>query len=258
MSRGARNWPFLMLTTRPVRAAATSRSVCRERNAGICRTSTASATRSACQGSWMSVSTGTPSVSRMRFRMRTPSSRPGPRNDVIDVRFALSNDALKMYGIPASRAMAAIDRPSSSACSSLSMTHGPATSTRGGRPKTTSSVTTTSRTSGSVNMSAPRDLAGTDRGALTIGELALVGGFDEPGEQRMRPQRLRLELRVELHGQEERMVGQFDDFDKLAVKRPPGDTQPRLGQHLLVGVVELVAMPMALVDDLFAVELEGE
>ena len=43
MSSGARNWPFLRLTTRPVFAAATIRSVCRERNAGICRTSATSA-----------------------------------------------------------------------------------------------------------------------------------------------------------------------------------------------------------------------
>ena len=41
MSHGARNWPFLTLTTRPVSAAATSRSVWRQRNAGICSTSTA-------------------------------------------------------------------------------------------------------------------------------------------------------------------------------------------------------------------------
>ena len=34
MSSGARNWPFLMLTTLPVRAAATIRSVWRDRNAG--------------------------------------------------------------------------------------------------------------------------------------------------------------------------------------------------------------------------------
>ena len=47
MSQGARNCPFLTLTARPVRAAATRRSVWRQRKAGICRTSTASATRRA-------------------------------------------------------------------------------------------------------------------------------------------------------------------------------------------------------------------
>ncbi len=44
MSPGAMNWPFLMLTGRPVRAAATSRSVWRARKAGIWSTSTTSAT----------------------------------------------------------------------------------------------------------------------------------------------------------------------------------------------------------------------
>ena len=34
MSQGARNWPFFTLTTFPVRAASTSRSVCRHRKAG--------------------------------------------------------------------------------------------------------------------------------------------------------------------------------------------------------------------------------
>ena len=40
MSHGARNCPFLIFTTRPVFAAAISRSVWRHRKAGICSTST--------------------------------------------------------------------------------------------------------------------------------------------------------------------------------------------------------------------------
>ena len=39
MSQGAMNWPFLTFTILPVRAASRTRSVCRQRNAGICRTS---------------------------------------------------------------------------------------------------------------------------------------------------------------------------------------------------------------------------
>src|ERR1700761_5472203 len=61
MSHGARNCPFLTLTTLPVAAAATSRSVCRDRNAGICRMSTACATSAHCEISWISVRTGKPS-----------------------------------------------------------------------------------------------------------------------------------------------------------------------------------------------------
>ena len=48
MSHGARNWPFFTLTARPVSPAATRRSVCRQRNAGICSTSTASAAGAHC------------------------------------------------------------------------------------------------------------------------------------------------------------------------------------------------------------------
>ena len=50
MSQGARNCPFLTLTTLPVAAAASSRSVCRHRKAGICSTSTACATSAHCDG----------------------------------------------------------------------------------------------------------------------------------------------------------------------------------------------------------------
>ncbi len=79
MSHGARNWPFLTLTARPVLAAATNRSVCRQRNAGICKISTTSATRAHCSGSCTSVSTGTPSFSRSSAKIASALSRPMPR-----------------------------------------------------------------------------------------------------------------------------------------------------------------------------------
>src|SRR5205085_2729598 len=82
----ARNCPFLMFTTRPVAAAATSKSVCLDRNAGICRISATAATGSACDGSWMSVRIGTPALSRTRASTRSPSRRPGPRKDPAEVR----------------------------------------------------------------------------------------------------------------------------------------------------------------------------
>ena len=50
MSQGARNWPFLTLIALPVSAAASSRSVWRDRKAGIWSTSTASATGPHCSG----------------------------------------------------------------------------------------------------------------------------------------------------------------------------------------------------------------
>ena len=45
---GAQNCPFLMLITRPVLPAASNKSVCRHKNAGICITSATALTGSAC------------------------------------------------------------------------------------------------------------------------------------------------------------------------------------------------------------------
>ena len=106
MSSGARNCPFLMLTTRPVRAAATSRSVCRDRNAGICSTSATSAAGRRLRR-LMDVGEDRDLAPLLDARRgsRTPSARPGPRNDSSEVRFALSKDALKTYGTPARRAI---------------------------------------------------------------------------------------------------------------------------------------------------------
>ena len=73
--------------------------------------------------------------------------------------------------------------------------------------------------------------------------------LDEPGEQRMRRERLRLELRMELHRDVPRMRRQLDDLDELAVERAADDLQPVFGQRLLVEAVELVAVAVTLVDD---------
>ena len=45
----------------------------------------------------------------------------------------------------------------------------------------------------------------------------IVAGFDKRGEERVRPGRLRLELRVKLNRQVPRMIRDFGDFDELAV-----------------------------------------
>ena len=44
ISQGLKNWPFLMLTGLPCEQAATMKLVWRHRNAGVCSTSTTSAT----------------------------------------------------------------------------------------------------------------------------------------------------------------------------------------------------------------------
>jgi len=77
MSPGARNWPFLMFTGLPLTAQARMKSVWRHRNAGVCSTSTTSATSGTSSSVCTSVSTGTPTWRRTSDRMRSPSSRHG-------------------------------------------------------------------------------------------------------------------------------------------------------------------------------------
>ena len=58
--------------------------------------------------------------------MRSPSASPGPRKLRIEVRLALSYEALKINGIFSDRVTPLITSAMNSACFSLSMTHGPA------------------------------------------------------------------------------------------------------------------------------------
>ena len=60
--------------------------------------------------------------------------------------------------------------------------------------------------------------------------------------------RLRLELRMELHGHEPGMVGQLDDLDQRAVGAGAGDLQAVGRELLAVDVVELVAVAVPLGD----------
>src|SRR5688572_4961208 len=69
--------------------------------------------------------------------------------------------------------------------------------------------------------------------------------------------RVRRELRVELHADEPRMARQLDDLDQ-AVLRERRDREPGLLHGLEVIVVELVAVPVALVDHVAAVNLAGQ
>ena len=83
-------------------------------------------------------------------------------------------------------------------------------------------------------------------------------GLDEARKQRMRPQRLRFELRMELDREVPRVARQLDDLDELAVDRAADDPQPLFGERLFVETVELVPMPVPLVDDFLAVQLERQ
>ena len=82
-----------------------------------------------------------------------------------------------------------------------------------------------------------------------------LAGFDEPGEQGMRLERLRFELGVELHRDVPGVGRELDNLDELTVERPASDLESLLGQRLLVEAVELVAMAVPLLNHILAVEL---
>jgi hypothetical protein len=73
-------------------------------------------------------------------------------------------------------------------------------------------------------------------------------GGDEAGEQRVRLERARFQLGVELHADEPGMVGDFDDLRQHAVGRHAGETQAVLLEPVLVVDVDLVAVAVALGD----------
>ena len=135
MSQGARNWPFFTLTTRPVLAAATSRSVCRHRKAGICSTSTTSATARIAPASCTSVTTGTPSVSRISAKIGSASRgrcRAPPGSGAV----RLVEESCRRSRCRAAPAISLSARAISSACARLSSWHGPAMSASGSRCRT--------------------------------------------------------------------------------------------------------------------------
>ena len=84
----------------------------------------------------------------------------------------------------------------------------------------------------------------------------LQRGGDELAEERRRPRRPRLELRMELRRDEPRVVGELDDLDEPALLERPADDEAALDELLAVRVVDLVAVPVALGDHrLAAVDL---
>jgi hypothetical protein len=82
----------------------------------------------------MSEMTGNPVFSLTSARMSRPSSRPGPRKDAIDDRFALSNDDLKTILAPVFSATPRIFLAIARECRRDSITHGPAKKSGGALP----------------------------------------------------------------------------------------------------------------------------
>src|ERR1051326_6240983 len=85
-----------------------------------------------------------------------------------------------------------------------------------------------------------------------------VGGADEAFEQGMGLVGFAAELGMELGGDEERVVGQFDDLDEFAVGGGAAEDEIGLFELVAVGVVELVAVAVPFIDDEGAVEFGGE
>src|SRR5947199_5910700 len=74
----------------------------------------------------------------------------------------------------------------------------------------------------------------------------------------MRAVRPRFELWMEVRAEEERMVGELDDFDQSAVRREPREAHAMLREQLAVRVVELVAMTVAFEHDRLRVRARSE
>src|ERR1700679_954254 len=86
----------------------------------------------------------------------------------------------------------------------------------------------------------------------------LIGRRNERAEQRMRLQRLRLELGMKLAPDEMWMVGQFYHLHISSVRRRARDAQPSRYHRLFVFTIEFVAMAVPLADFQLAVDLGGQ
>src|SRR5260370_36568428 len=124
-------------------------------------------------------------------RIRRPSRSPGPRYPAALVRFALSKEALKTK-LPTARP---IDSAMKWTCSSLAMTQGPAIRTSGPRRKSANSIGT------GILLLAELRQGGEALAAI------FVSRADERAKQRMRFQRLGLELGMELAAEVPRVIG---------------------------------------------------
>jgi len=82
---------------------------------------------------------------------------------------------------------------------------------------------------------------------------ALMRGGDEAFEERVWLVRLAVEFRMELAGDEERMLWQFDDLDEFTIGRVAAESEVSLFKFFAISIIEFVAMAMALVYDKCAV-----
>ena len=76
----------------------------------------------------------------------------------------------------------------------------------------------------------------------------LVSSPNESLEQRMRLQRLRFELRMELASDEMRMVRKLNHLHISSVRRRPRNPQPARRQCFLILTIEFITMPVPFAD----------
>src|SRR5216684_1246723 len=126
----------------------------------------------------------------------------------------------------------------SSACEQLSIWHGPAIRARGRSLPIVTLPTWMWRGFVAligVVMLAPMRTRSNQAGLVER-------GADERGEERVRLERFRFELGMELHADEPGMAGKLDDLGQLAIGRHAGEAQALILQPALVVDVDLVAV----------------
>ena len=217
-----------MLTMRPVSPRRRADRSARQRNAGICSDVGDVGGRRRLRR-LVDVGEDRHAVSRLDARRAPAALRRGPGRETIvpDVRFALSNDALKMNGTPTRRAMST-SRPARSRRVCFALDDARTGDERERAAAADRDVAQLQRGHGRIirgrdgRTGGGRMAAGEGSAAFLPGlrrraqaaacsarpsalrraararRLVLVRRRDECGEQRMRPRRLRLELRVEL------------------------------------------------------------
>src|SRR5438445_3525324 len=113
------------------------------------------------------------------------------------------------------------------------MTHGPAMKASGAPPP--------------MNTPRPIGILLTDAGPPSaLGRSSPLAGIDEAPEQGMGLHGLRLELGMELAGEEVRMIRDLDDFHEAPVGRLAGDAQSAPRHLVEIGAVDFVAVPVPL------------
>src|SRR5947208_3552626 len=103
---------------------------------------------------------------------------------------------------------------------------------------------------------APHPGGARETGSPSLPELARRP--DEAGEEGMGGPGPRPELRVELPGDEPRVIGQLDDLHETFLRPHPRDPEAVLLEERPVLVGDLVAMAVALLDLPRAVDLRGQ